>query len=153
MTYLIWDGGKRGAVVYLAHAPIVRRHQRRAVRPVARVGRAVHGEDDIHLSSRLNKRVQRDVLQILATVHQCQSLGSGAQIASIVEPIERIRGVIGNVVVRFAETCQDPRNGVLEHAGYFLIADIQQELVEQRGRGPHDEAGVVEAPHARLVVW
>ncbi|KAI9155095.1 hypothetical protein HJFPF1_07663 [Paramyrothecium foliicola] len=123
------------------------------------VGGRVDGEDDVDLAVRVDKRVVRDVLQVLAAVDEGQALRVGGGVVVRVEAPEGVGGPVGNVVVVVAQGAQDARDGVDDEVGDALgdvgavgLLQVQDDLVEEGARGAEDEADVVEAGDARLVV-
>lgn len=72
---LVRDGGECGAIGNArgVQAALVGGNQSGTVRPgVVGVSRGINGEDNIDVSLGLDQWVQRDVLEILATIHDVQ---------------------------------------------------------------------------------
>lgn len=148
--------GREGSTVGNARrvqGTLVGGNQRSTVRPGAvGVSGRVNGKDDIHVSLGLDQRVQRDVLEILTTVHDIKLPVGGVRGRVVAPSVEGVGGVDGDIVRVLTNVAQDVGKDILEPARQRGAVDIQEELVEQTGGGTHDEAAIVKSADAGLVV-
>ena len=148
-------GGEGGAVGDAGgvEAALVGGDEGCAVGPeIGGVGGRVDGENDVDVALRLDLRVQRDVLQILASVDEGQTARLRGRRGGVVETVKGVGGVVCNVVAVAVDALEDKGDKVLGYIGNVLIFDLDQELVEQRGGSAHDVACAVEAANARVGV-
>ncbi len=95
----------------------------------------------------LDEGVKGDVLQIFTTIDEGEAARLRVGVGGIVIAIEGVGAVICNVVVVLANGCKDVCDkGSREFRDAHGI-DIQEKLVEEGRRCPHDVTGIVEAAH------
>ena len=108
---LVWDRGKGRAVCELSariQTALVCCHKRCAVGPIiVSIGGAIDGKDDVHMSMRLNERMERYVLKILAAIDECKAPFLGIFRGGIVITVERIGRILCDIVVVLAYSTQD----------------------------------------------
>lgn len=135
------DGGVEGA--------LVGGDEGGAVGPeVLGVSARIDGKNDVYSANGLDERVQRDVLEILAAVHEGEFRDIGVAVRGGVVMPEGVGGVLRDVVVILSDVFEDGSQDLSEQVRRRAV-DAEDELVEERGGGAKDVAGVVEATHAR----
>lgn len=99
------------------------------------------------MTVRLDEGVKGDVLKIFTTVDEGEAARLRVGVSGIVVAIEGVGAIICNVVIVSANGCKNVLDkGSREFRNPRRI-DIQEKLVEEGRRRPHDVARVVEATH------
>ncbi|KAI6758699.1 hypothetical protein HG530_010939 [Fusarium avenaceum] len=99
----------------------------------------------------VRSRMERDILQILSAINQCQlMLLVVAALARGVPAIEGVRCVLSNVLIILIQANQDTFNCLDYNLGdVVLFANfgdvVKKKLVEQRRRCAHDKADLIKA--------
>lgn len=154
------DVGESSAVGDFADCTLVRGNGRGAIGPAVGIGRRVDGKDNVDLALMQQMRVVGDVLQILATVHQSQSVVVEKGVGLVVPSLERIRRPVGNVVVVVAKRSQNTSENLDDEIGdafgndgvcAIVVLEVQDDLVKESAGSAHDVADIVESNKARFV--
>lgn len=131
-------------------------HQSSAVGPVCSaihasdsVCRRVDGENNIHISFRLDQGVKRNVLQILTTINQGELSVVVNTAGLVVDAIEGI-GVVGNILVILTNIGQNAGQDLVDYASRAV--DLQEDLVEKGTGSTHDETSIVKAANTLLAL-
>lgn len=117
------------------------------------IGTEVDGEDDVDVAVG-RKRTEGNVLTVLAAVDEGQLTRCGNGHQARVEASEGVGRIDGNIIAVLGEALGDVDESIVDHPGEVGTRGevAKEELVEEGARGAHDEAELVEAGDADIVV-
>lgn len=133
---LVRNRREGGAVADTAavQAALVGCDQGGAVWPViVSVGGGVNSEDDIDMALGLDKRVQGNVLSILAAIDDIQHFLRGVRRRVLVVFVEGVGIVRSDVVLGSVKLFQEVGENVLHESGERSGVNLEKELVEECG--------------------
>lgn len=110
---------ERGAISYSRgiQATLISINETGSVGPaVVRIGRTVHGKNHIDMTRWLDKRIEWDVLVVLATVNDTECLGLSDQSGVLRVVVEGI-DIISDILVIPAELVESIRDQMLKDVG------------------------------------
>ena len=125
---MVGDAGEDGAVGDAGGvaAALVGGDEGGAVGPVVGgVGGGVDGEDDVDVADGLDEGVEGDVLEVFAAVDEGEVFGLRVARGRVVEAVEGVGVVGGDVVVCLAETGEDFVGDGLEGGGDGGFVDLE----------------------------
>ena len=119
------------------------------------IGGRINSEDHVNHALGLDKRVERNVLVVLATIDESELPALGVGVGVVVVVVEGI-GVVRDVVLILAQLFEDRQQSglqsVLERTTAVGVVEQKQALVKERTAGAHDETGAVESSDTFVVV-